>query len=47
MDIEEMEQTPAPYKEVYLLDTENGHDDDGEEEEDEATLRASFRRYGM
>ncbi len=42
-----MEQTPAPSKEVYLLDTENGHDDDGEEEEDEATLRASTKSVDM
>ncbi len=40
-----MEQTPAPSKEVYLLDTENGHGDDGEE--DEATLRASTKPVDM
>ncbi len=38
-----MEQTPAPSKEVYLLDT----DDDGVYEEDEATLRASTKSVDM
>ncbi len=39
MDIDDMEQTPAPSEEVHLPDPENGHNDD----EEEATLRASSK----
>ncbi len=42
MDIEDVEQMPGPSEEVHPPDPENG-----EEEEEEATLRASTKSVEM